>query len=428
MNENILHHIWLHKKFAINSLFTTDGEKIEIIDFGQLQQYSGPDFFNAKVIIGNQKWAGNIEIHVKSSDWYIHQHEKDEKYNNVILHVVWEHDVEIYRKDNTPISVLELKSVVSKSDLSSINRLLQKKNWINCEKSISKISKYTLVSWKERLFIERLERKSKEILELLLMLETDWEAVFFVLLSKNLGLNINGANFYILAKQIPFKIVRKESHNIMHLEALFLGKANLLNLKFEDVYASELKEIWSYLKHKYDLTENYVEFHKVRPDNFPTVRLAQLAALYFKNQNIFQDIIDSVNLDAISKVLDCKVSDYWKWHYNFDKPCNKKSRVISKDMIDLIFLNTILPLKFTYSKYKGEDLSIVVENLLEATRSIKSENNNVINRFKLLGLSCDNAFDSQSLLQLKKEYCENFKCLNCAIGIEILKKNHTFED
>ena len=234
MKEEFLHYLWLHKKVPLNQLQTTNGEPIEIINFGQYLQTAGPDFFNAQVIINNQKWAGNIEIHVKSSDWYLHNHERDVNYDNVILHVVWENDTEIYRKDNSEIPVLQLKDYVSYLEIEGYNNLAVQKSWINCENEIASIDKLILTNWQERLFFERLERKSNPIKELLHKTTNDWEAVLFYLLSKNFGLNVNGVSFYEMAKSIPFSVIKKESFEIENLEALFFGISNLLEENKQD--------------------------------------------------------------------------------------------------------------------------------------------------------------------------------------------------
>lgn len=423
MKEIILHYLWLHKHFDVTHIFSTKNEKIEILNSGQYLQTSGPDFFNAQLIIGNQKWAGNIEIHVKSSDWYLHQHEKDANYDNVILHVVWEHDVEIYRKDKTEIPVLELKNFISTEVISKIQNLLQKKSWINCENQLSYISEITWVNWKERLYLNRLESKSNIIFEILNSNNNDWEATCFILLAKNFGLNINGNSFFDLFKDLPFSIIRKESFLVQHLEALFFGRANLLNDEFEDEYAKELKSIWQYQKTKYNLEEqnnNQVQFYKLRPDNFPTIRLAQLAGIYVANKNLFESIINIKSFSELKNVFKVNVSEYWQNHYNLDKLSKKKIGKISDGFIELVIINTIVPIQFAYSKYKGEEN---FESILNLLQELKPEKNVIIERFLHLNVKVEDAFDSQALLQLKKEYCDVQKCLKCKIGIELLQKS-----
>ena len=306
MKEDFLHHLWQFKKFDIANLQTTKGESIQILNSGQYLQLTGPDFFNAQLIIDNQKWAGNVEIHLKSSDWYLHDHEKDSNYDSVILHVVWEHDVPIFRKDNSEIPTLELKEYVSLSDLHKYQSLISQKSWIYCENELQNVDEFVFKNWQERLFFERLERKSQLIFELAEDSNHDWEAVLFCLLAKNFGLNTNGEMFYEIAKSIPFSVVRKESFSLASLEALLLGQANLLSYDFQDSYAKELQKSYDYSVQKYQLNEKVVgsvEFFKHRPDNFPTIRLAQLAMLYHLRQNLFAQIIAAESMCEFCQLL-----------------------------------------------------------------------------------------------------------------------------
>ena len=421
MKEDFLHYIWLHKKLDVTNLFTCKKEKIEILNFGQYLQGTGPDFFNAQLIIANQKWAGNIEIHLKSSDWYLHQHQTDSNYDNVILHVVWEHDVAVFRKDNSEIPVLELKQYVSLKELLKYKELMLSKTWINCECQISNVDVFVFDNWKERLFFERLERKSKLVFELLEVTKKDWEAVLFCLLAKNFGLNKNGEIICAMAKSIPYGIIRKERQELAHLEALFYGMTNLLNMDFQDVYFQTLRSNWDFLKIKYKLVElsnGSLEFYKLRPDNFPTIRLSQLAVLYNSVQNVFEKCISCNDIQAFYKWFACSASAYWDTHYNFDNESTRKRKIISKNFMDLMIINTIIPLQFAYSNAIGKDNS---EDIMKLIRQIQPEKNAIIQKFSYFNIPSKTAFDSQSLLQLKKEYCENNKCLSCAIGIHLIK-------
>jgi hypothetical protein len=422
MKEDFLHHVWQFKKFDIANLKTTKGESIQILNSGQYLQLAGPDFFNAQIIIGNQKWAGNVEIHLKSSDWYVHNHEKDSNYDSVILHVVWEHDVPIFRKDNSEIPTLELKEYVALSDLHKYQSLVSQKSWIYCENEIGKIDAFVIENWQERLFFERLERKSKLIFELVKELNYDWEAVLFCLLAKNFGLNTNGEMFYKVAKSIPFSVVRKESFQQESLESLLLGQANLLSNNFQDTYAIELQKSYYYFVQKYQLNEKVVgsvEFFKHRPDNFPTIRLVQLASLYSEKQNLFSKIINCNSLYELNQIFNVSVTNYWETHFNFDKESSKKRKKISKSFIDLLIINTIIPLQFAYALSQQKDIT---QELIDLAVSIPSEKNGIIDKFNLFGIESKNVYQSQSLLQLKKNYCDLKKCLDCAVGHFILRK------
>lgn len=422
MKEDFLHYIWLYKKLDSSNLKTTQGEVLHILNFGQYIQQSGPDFFNAQIVLNEQKWAGNIEIHLKSSDWYLHHHEKDDNYNNVILHVVWEHDAPIFRKDNTEIPVLELKNYVSKEELHKYQSLISPKSWIFCENQIAEVDELIVLNWQERLFFERLERKSQPINQLLLETGNDWESVLFCMLAKNFGLNTNGDSFLRVAKSITFSIIRKEALEVMYLEALLFGQANLIPVEIEDTYPKELKSWYDYIALKYKLQQPFIEpiqFFKHRPDNFPTIRLSQLAMVYYSNKNLFSKIIEVRSLKELYSIFAISVSDYWKIHYNFDKSSPKKEKFLSKSFINLLLINTIVPIQFAYARSQGKDIS---EQLIKLLSEISSEKNTIIDKFNSFGIKSKNAFQSQTLLQLKNEYCNNKKCLECAIGIQLLKK------
>ncbi len=423
MKEDFLHYLWKFKKFDALNLKTFNGEEITIINVGQYLKLAGPDFFNAQITIGNQKWAGNVEIHLKSSDWYVHHHERDEAYENVILHVVWEHDTEIFRKNNTEIPVLELKKYVDAETISNYQLLTSPKSWIFCEKQLAAIPQFVLKNWQERLFFERLERKSNPIFELLQQTNHDWEAVLFCLLAKNFGLNTNGEIFLKIAQSIPFSIIRKESFEVENLEALLLGTAGLLDLEKEDNYFKDLKFRYFYLLHKYQLEKTIVEpvqFFKHRPDNFPTIRLSQLANLYHIHQNLFSKISIATSIENIYKTFNVSASNYWQNHYQFDKESPKKKKPLSKSFIDLVIINTIIPLQFAYAKSQGKEIS---EGLIQLLDEVAPEKNSIMDKFRSFGIKSKSAFDSQSLLQLKNEYCNNSRCLECAVGMELLKNS-----
>ncbi|MBX9808425.1 MAG: DUF2851 family protein, partial [Flavobacteriaceae bacterium] len=386
MKEDFLHYLWKFKKFDTLNLKTFNGEEITIINVGQYLELAGPDFFNAQLIIGNQKWAGNVEIHLKSSDWYVHHHERDEAYENVILHVVWEHDTEIFRSNNTEIPVLELKKYVDTSTITNYQSLMSPKSWIFCEKQIKEIDNFALKNWQERLFFERLERKSNPIFELLKLTNNDWEAVLFCLLAKNFGLNTNGEIFLKTAQSIPFSIIRKESFEVENLEALLLGNVGLLDLEKEDNYFKDLKFRYFYLLHKYQIEKKLVEpvqFFKHRPDNFPTIRLSQLANLYHSQQNLFFTISTSNSVKSIYEIFEISASDYWQNHYQFDKESLKKKKKLSKSFIDLIIINAIIPLQFAYAKSQGKEIS---EDLIQLLNEVAPEKNAIMDKFSSFGV------------------------------------------
>lgn len=422
MKEDFLHYIWQHKKFDFSNLKTTQGENITLIHVGNYLQQTGPDFFNAQLIIDKQKWAGNVEIHVKSSDWYLHNHENDANYNSVILHVVWEHDTEIYRKDNSEIPVLELKNYIIKAAIEKYTNLTSPKSWIYCENDIANVNEIVITSWQERLFFERLENKAIPFKKLLKENHSDWEATLFCMLAKNFGLNVNGQSFLDVAKSIPFSIIKKESFEVENLEALFFGKGEMLNNEKQDAYLLDLQKRWYFLSHKYELLATHctpIQFFKLRPDNFPTIRLAQLAMLYHTKQTLFIELVLAETKEEIYTLFNNATSTYWETHYNFDSQSNKKPKKISTSFIDLLIINTIIPLKFLYAKANGKEN---IEDLIALIQTLKPEKNAIIDKFTSFNVKSKNAFETQSLLQLKNEYCNPKKCLQCAIGLTLLKK------
>ncbi|MEE9362807.1 MAG: DUF2851 family protein [Cellulophaga sp.] len=426
MQEELLHFIWKYKKLQLKDLFTSKNESVSIISVGEHNLHSGPDFFNSKIKIDQQLWAGNVEIHVKSSDWYAHYHEKDTNYNNVILHVVWEDNMPVFRNDNSEIPTLELKNYISENLLADYRNLFDKRNFtfINCEKFIGTLDPFVFSSWQERLFFDRLERKYEAVLQLLEESKNDWEKTLFVLLLKNFGLNINGDSFLSIAKAIDFSIVRKLHKDAFKLESVFFGIAGFLESEvLVDNYYKQLKEEYRYLKIKFNLQSDGVqtpEFFKLRPPNFPTIRLPQIASLYAENQTLFQNVIKASTLKDLYKLLDGVASTYWDTHYVFGKTSKNSNKKLTKKFKDLIIINTIIPLKFCYSKYIGVESN---DEIITIIASIKSENNAIVTNFKNLGVHCVNAKETQSVIQLYTQYCTKNKCLQCAVGVSLLNRN-----
>lgn len=426
MREDLLHFIWKYKKLQLIDLLTTNKESVVITDVGLHNHLSGPDFFNARLIIGGQLWAGNVEIHIKASDWYTHRHEEDTNYDNVILHVVWEDDGAIYRKDGSEIPTLELQHYISKNILNRYQSLFDKsqKTFINCEKDIGGLESFVFQNWLERLYFERLQRKSTFVFSLLKHSKNDWEHVLFALLLKNFGLKINGEAFETLAKALDFKTIRKLQDAIFKLESVFFGMSHLLN---DDAivakYYLELKKEYQYLKHKFKLDDRGVlkpGFFKLRPPNFPTIRLSQLANLFGSKQNLFADVIKANTVDALYEIFDISASKYWNDHYTFGKPSKKSPKKLTKKFIDLLIINSILPLKFCYAKYHGNDAN---EIILRIIKQIKTEENAIITGFKNHRVIASNAQDSQAILELYNAYCTKNKCMQCAVGTSLLSGN-----
>ena len=423
MQEDFLHYIWKHKKFRFNNLETTTGESIVVTSVGQHNFNSGPDFFNAKIKVGDQLWAGNVEIHIKSSDWFLHSHEQDQAYDNVILHVVWEDDTEVFRKDNTPIPTLQLKDIVDVAMLNNYEKLFAKQNkWINCENDFPSTDDFVLTNWLERLYLERLERKSETINTLLVASKNDWESVFFKMLTKNFGLKVNGESFFSLGQSIDFSIIRKTQSNPHVLEAFLFGQAGLLEQDIENAYYLDLKNEYKFLKQKFGLQNNQVlplQFFRLRPPNFPTIRLSQLANLYNKHQNLFSKVIELNEVEDFYELFKVSTSDFWETHYTFQKTSKTSIKTLSKSFVDLLLINTILPIKFCYAKQKGVEID---SEIIKIATAITSEKNNIISAFNNLKKVSKSSLDSQALIQLKTEYCDKNNCLKCAVGNQFLNR------
>ncbi len=420
MKEDLISFLWKFQYFNKMALATTRCEELFIISVGQENHNTGPDFFNAQISIDNQKWAGNVEIHVKASDWFAHGHEQDVNYENIILHVVWENDMPVFRHDNTIIPTLELKNRITPSVLVNYQRLIgAKKKWINCEKSIGSIDDFTLDNWLERLYIERLEDKSVLITKLLEQSNNDWENVLFKLLLRSFGLKVNGDSFLAISNTIDFSIIRKEQDNLNAMEALLFGMAGLLNTSTEGTYVTYLKEEFTYLKAKYTLVPmvTSVQFFRLRPNNFPTIRLSQLANLYHQQKSLFSKLISFENLEDIYDLFDIAASEFWDTHYTFETISKCRKKRLSKSFMNLLLINTIIPLKFMYQHHIGTPNN---ELILDLMNEICSEKNGIITEFLKLNIQSDSAAKSQGLLQLKNGYCDKQRCLRCVIGKNLL--------
>lgn len=423
MNEEFLYYVWKYKIFTDINLKTSDAKQVSILKTGIHNKNSGPDFLNVQLKIDEQLWAGNVEMHIKSSDWYLHKHEEDVNYDAVILHVVWEHDVAVFMKNNKPLPTLELKNFVSKELLENYNRLVyHQQKFIPCENQLTTIDDFILHNWLERLYFERLENKSTFIKDLLLDTNADFEAVLFQLLAKNFGLKVNGDAFLQLATSMDFSVVKKERFDLEQLTALFFGQAGFLEENLEEHYHQQLKEKYQYLKHKHTLkpiSKNTFQFFRMRPQNFPTIRISQIASLYFTHQNLFSKLMNIQKKEEFYALFSFEVDAFWKIHYTFESESKKSSKKLTKSFVDLIIINTIIPLKFLYLQSKGE----VSENgIMQLIKQVSSEKNSIISNFIDLKINPKNAMESQALLELKNNYCTKKRCLQCAIGNNLLRR------
>ncbi|NNG08613.1 MAG: DUF2851 family protein [Arenibacter sp.] len=425
MREDLLHFIWKYKKLQLEELRSSKNETIQVLDVGTHNLLSGPDFFNAKIRINGQLWAGTVEMHLRSSDWYAHHHERDPNYNNVILHVVWDDDLDVFRSDNSSIPTLVLKKYISLSVLEEYQKLFHRKEgtFINCGQAISRVDDFIVKKWLERLYFERLEQKSNLVQKLLKDSNNDWEQVFFIVLCKNFGLKINGESFFDIARALDFSMIRKIQANTLQMESVLFGLAGFLSDEIVgDHYQQSLTSEYNFLKSKFNISGSKVhkvEFFKLRPSNFPTIRLSQLANLYSRHHNLFSKAIGASSLTELYELFNVAASPYWDNHFTFGKVSRKQARKLSKKFVHLLVLNTILPIKLSYAKYIGNDIS---EELLQIVEGIPSERNNIISKFGELGLQFSSAMPGQAVLQLYNEYCTQNKCLHCAVGHQLLNR------
>ena len=423
MKEDLLHYVWRMQLFNRHELCTTTGLPIEILHPGFLNTHAGPDFLNAHLRIGNIIWAGNVEMHLKASDWIKHNHQADNAYDNVILHVVLEEDVAIQRSNQQALPCLEMKKRISPKLHVHYQRLLNNEYWIPCETQLSCVKTITKDLWLNRLVVERLEDKSLQIQERLHTNTGDWETTFYQFLSRSIGNKVNAEPMEYLARKLPLNIISKHQNSLFQLEALLFGQAGFLDKSWADDYPQQLNLEYRFLQKKYSLSSIPVaswKFLRLRPANFPTIRIAQLATLLYQTRNIFSKIIAAENIKELENLFDIKLSNYWWKHYNFDKLSSQKKKALGKRTIHHIIINTVAPFLFTYGKNKGN--TAIQDKALNLLELADIEDNKIIRQWSLLGIKAKSAQESQALIQLKNKYCNHKDCLRCAIGNAILTK------
>ncbi len=422
--EDFLHFIWQYRLYGAQNLYTTIGEDIKVLQHGNLNKNAGPDFSNAKLIINNTTWAGNVEIHIKASDWLLHQHQNDNAYENVILHVVYEADQEIYRKDGTPIPTLVLKGLFDLKLLDKYEHLITSVNNFPCEKQIAEVDEFIINQFLSRVLVERLADKSNEVYQKLNELNGNWDETFYHFIAKNFGFKVNAIPMEMLAQSLPQHLFGKHKDNPLQIEALIFGQAGFLRQTFKDKYPQELKREYQFLQKKYNLKPIDIslwKFMRMRPQNFPTLRLAQFAALIVNSNHLFSKIVTLKDYHNSAQLFqNLPVNPFWEKHYHFNKKAENVGLQLGRRSIDNILINTLSLFLFAYGKYMDQqNFKTRAFHLLE---NLSSENNAIIQHFKVAGVNVNTAFNSQALLQLKKYYCNEKKCLNCAIGIKILKQ------
>ncbi|MDO5664583.1 MAG: DUF2851 family protein [Bacteroidia bacterium] len=422
-SEYLLHYVWKYRLFDQTELQVTDGRKVEIIDPGIHNTDAGADFFNAKIRLDDKVWAGNVEIHQSSDDWNKHKHHTDKNYNAVILHVVENVKGEI--KNEKGLSVPQLKLFVPDNVRKNAEYLLSSISNIPCKNYLPQIEKETITSWLNVLSIERLERKTNDIFTHLKRFNNSWDQSFYVLLARNYGFGLNSNEFERLALSLPFNYIQRHSDSLFQVEALLFGQAGMLqnDLVLDDYYL-QLKKEYDFLRQKYQLKpiDGFL-FKKlrVRPNAFPQVRIAQLAALLQQSGRLFSSIVEKEDYKQLRLYFQAETSGYWQTHYSFGKESKKTDKYLGDSSLNIILINTVAPILFAYGRKTDQEK--YCDRALQILESVKPERNAIITEFKSAGISPANAFDSQALIQLRKEYCDKRKCLYCKIGYRILSRD-----
>lgn len=422
MKEEILQYIWKFQYYNRNELLTTSGDSISVIHPGTHNLNQGPDFTEAKIKINDTLWAGNVELHLNSSHWNLHNHSADKNYNNIILHIVWNHDADIKDQNGNNLPTIELQNRVSNLLLTKYQQLMETSQFIPCEKLQHNLSDLALTGWKQRLVAERLLLKSKNIFRILKETNYHWEETFWWLIASNFGLKVNCEMFKKIAQSLPQSILAKHKNNIIRIEALLFGQAGLLNKEFSEKYPLMLQKEYLFYKKKYALkkVDGELFFLRMRPANFPTIRLAQLAMLIHNSEHLFSKIKETVSITEIKKMLAVEANDYWHYHYTFNEESDYKIKKLGRQMIDNIIINTIVPVIFSYGLHNNEES--FKEKAIKWLEEISPEKNEITKGFEKLDYANKSAFDSQAFIELKNEYCNRKLCLQCAIANSILNK------
>lgn len=420
--EDFLHYLWKFRLFKQQGLNTVRGEALEILETGVHNLHAGPDFEGAKLRIGGTLWAGNVEIHIRSSDWQKHRHQHDRAYDNVILHVVALHDADVLRLDGTCIPVLSLQGLIPIRLIEQYRNLAESMDWTPCIKQISKIDPLYIRAWLQRVGIERLQEKAENINLTLLEFRGSWDDAFYVCLARNFGFKTNAVPFEMLARSLPRQLIDRYKDKPLFIEALIFGQAGLLDKKYKDSYPRLLRREYLFLGKKHNLKplDNYLwKYLRLRPANFPTRRLAQFAALLVNTRHLFSQILAENQIERIRDLfMELPVNVYWSNHFRFDTPVADCSAALGKQFIDNVLMNTVAAFLMAYGRFnRFPGYASASLNLLEI---LPPETNAIVNRFKEAGLKPDSAFFSQSLVQLKKNYCDHKKCLSCGVGMKLL--------
>ncbi len=423
MTEDFLHYLWKFQNFDKTALLATNGEAVTLLNSGFHNHHAGPDFGDAKVMIGTQLWAGNIEIHIASSDWRKHKHQQDEAYNNVILHVVYTHDEEIQNEKGNTIPTIELKGRFDEYLYWRYEQLVQNTGFIPCEQQVKAVDALQKEAMLERVMVERMERKSENLTTILVKNKYDWEETAYQWLSYGFGIKINADPMLWLARRVPLKYLQKHADEPLAVEAMLLGTAGLLNVEEPDRQIESWRQQFSFYAKKYTLEpleKNVWNYGRLRPFSFPETRIAQWAATLCANQHLFRTLIETGNLAALKRLFASAPNPYFNTHFRLGKLAKEHNAAASEAFVERLIINVVVPFLFTYAQQKQEPF--YQQRAFDLLDQLPAESNTVVNNFGNLGFKLHTAFNSQSLLELKSSYCDFKKCLTCTIGNTLLKK------
>lgn len=428
MKEEFLHYLWKYRLYDPDSLTDENGDRITVISPGEYNRDAGPDFFNSRIKSGNTEWAGNVEIHVNSSEFYQHGHHLDPLYDNVILHIVAVNDRPVFNSRNQELLTVELGY-----DQSLFERYLELVNdpvVIACQPYLRKSDRFIIDAWLERMAAERLGRKAGRIEEILNKTGNDWEETLYRLISRYFGFRVNTDPFEMLVTALPLKTVRKHSDNRLQVEALLYGTSGMLEEGLfpgaidDDYYLSLIRE-FKVLQAKYSITPVggwLWKFSRLRPANFPTVRISQLAAMLTVPGGLFSRITEASGISEIKKLFEVRASEYWDDHYVFGKPAPRRIKNTGDTASDMLLINAVIPVLFTYGKNRDND--ILRSRALELLDSVSPEDNTIIREWLDAGIDGKTALRTQALLHLRLEYCNRRKCLDCQLGAEVIARGN----
>jgi Protein of unknown function (DUF2851) len=416
MTERLLQYIWQFQHFSKDGLTCTTGETLQILHPGQHNRNQGPDFLNAKIRVGNTIWAGHVELHVQASDWIYHGHSGDKNYQNTILHVVWREDTVL----PNGLYTLELRNRVADALLGQYERWMFSADFVPCGQKIHTVNRLVFTAWTERLLTERLHQKAQQVQVYLKQTENHWETAFWWLLARNFGATVNSNAFEKIAQTLPITLLAKTKGQLLQTEALLLGQAGLLQGEFAESYPRTLAKEFRFLHHKHQLPIAFVQLHflRMRPANFPTVRLAQLAMLIHNSQHLFAKIKESTDLETVRELLDVTAGDYWHNHYILDEPSTYLPKKTGGQMVNNLLINTVVPVVYAYGAYHGQ--ASYIQKATAWLEGMAAEKNSITKGFEALGIQNQTAMDSQALIQLKNEYCNQKRCLDCVVGNQLL--------